>query len=74
MICWARDLLWKEGSWTHDGRRSRGIQDPLQLTLNTYRVLLTRGRDGFVILLPANPLADNTFDFLKQAGVIELTG
>eukprot|EP01047_Picozoa_sp_COSAG01_P001865 COSAG01_NODE_46_length_32080_cov_716.589319_14_plen_611_part_00 len=72
MICWARDLLWGNDGWKHNGRRNKGIQDPLQLTLNTYRVLLTRGRDGFVIFLPANPLANTTFEILKLAGVTEL--
>jgi DUF2075 family protein len=72
LICWARDLLWNGTQWNHSGRTSVGIQDPRQLTLNAYRVLLTRGKDGFVIFLPNHTLAKTTYNILKRAGVQDI--
>jgi len=72
LICWARDLLWNGTQWNHSGRTSVGIQDPRQLTLNAYRVLLTRGKDGFVIFLPNHTLAKTTYSILKRAGVQDI--
>jgi len=36
--------------------------------LNSYRVLLTRGRDGTVISVPPEPEMDSTYDALLGAG------
>ena len=72
LIAWARDLLWDNAAWKADGRNSKNIKNPRQLTLNTYRVLLTRGRDGFVVFLPGNPLASSTYEFLKSSGLEDL--
>jgi len=39
-----------------------------QLRLNSYRVLLTRGRDACVVFVPPLPELDNTFEYLSAAG------
>ena len=36
---------------------------------NSYRVLLTRGRDGFVIFVPPAPEMDEVYNTLLSAGV-----
>jgi DUF2075 family protein len=41
----------------------------VQLLKNTYRVLLTRGRDGFIIWLPPDSRLDETETALLAAGV-----
>ena len=45
---------------------------PHTLRLNSYRVLLTRGRDGFIIFVPPDPFLDSTYQVLLQAGVRDL--
>lgn len=47
-------------------------RDPHQLRINSYRVLLTRGRDGFVIFVPPTAEMKETYRALKDAGVAEL--
>jgi DUF2075 family protein len=49
-------------------------KDPHQLRVNSYRVLLTRGRDGFIIFVPNEIGMRSTFEALKGAGVREIVG
>jgi DUF2075 family protein len=51
IVCWGNDLGWFDGAWK-DLRHRKGVHDNRRLRLNTYRVLLTRGRDGFVVFVP----------------------
>ena len=50
LLCWGDDLGW-EGKWVAYRRRRAAI-DSFRLLINTYRVLLSRGRDGLVVFLP----------------------
>ena len=52
LICWGDDLGW-DGEWTAF-RRTKAAQDSRQLRINSYRVLLSRGRDGVIVYLPPN--------------------
>lgn len=73
IICWGDDLRW-EGNWLSTARTQYAL-DSQQLRLNSYRVLLTRGRDGFIIYLPDNlPQGQQAAltDIFKRAGVDEL--
>jgi hypothetical protein len=38
--------------------------------LNSYRVLLTRGREATVIFVPPMPEMDETFEYLIACGVM----
>ena len=50
ILCWGDDLLWLQDDWhTKPIRRRYPQNDPDELLRNSYRVLLTRGRDGIVI-------------------------
>ena len=70
ILCWGEDYRWKTESWYLTPIKRRYPQDdPNSLLLNTYRVLLTRGRDGLVIYLPDDPSLDNTQNALLAAGV-----
>lgn len=75
IVCWGDDLEWHKG-WV-DRRKTKGATDSRQLRLNSYRVLLSRGRDGFVIYLPPSlptiQLATLP-GFLQDAGVVSLDG
>jgi hypothetical protein len=53
IVCWGDDLRWEQQTWRSYARTARA-RDSHQLRLNSYRVLLTRGRDGFVVYLPDN--------------------
>ncbi|WP_201388032.1 DNA/RNA helicase domain-containing protein [Ktedonobacter sp. SOSP1-85] len=47
-------------------------RDPHQLRINSYRVLLSRGRDGFIVFVPQEPLMDTTYQVLISAGLNQL--
>lgn len=48
IVYWGSDLKWKNGKWTFNHLK-HDANDPYQMKLNAYRVLLTRGRDGVII-------------------------
>jgi hypothetical protein len=73
LLVWGTDLIRKAGVWDDALAmrylRKGDVADPLQLRLNAYRVLLTRGREGVLICIPQQITElDETFDFLMAAG------
>jgi hypothetical protein len=73
ILCWGDDLGWDEG-W-RSRRATRAARDSHQLRLNSYRVLMTRGRDGLVIWVPPNlPNGDapRVYEALRAAGMRSL--
>jgi DUF2075 family protein len=71
IIAWGDDLLWQTSQWmTHT--RQRQVRDPLRLRLNSYRVLLTRGRDGLIIFVPPEAKLNSTYLLLMATGLISL--
>jgi len=68
IVCWDDDLLYQNGTW-RDTRPNQAVFDSLQLRINTYRVLLTRGRDGMIIYLPPHEVFDSTFSLLQDVGL-----
>lgn len=72
VVCWGEDLPWTGVGWNRFAKASKGVHDPHRLRLNSYRVLLTRGRDEMLIYVPATFALDGTFDLLKSVGVQEL--
>lgn len=73
IVVWGEDYLWEDGAWELDPKRRRAhVDDPEQLLQNVYRVLLTRGRDGLVIVVPEDPCFDATASALTEAGVHSL--
>jgi DUF2075 family protein len=71
ILCWGNDLSWDSQSWKTPKPRKSEAQDPHKLRINSYRVLLTRGRDGFIVYLPPENEMDKTFQFLLKSGLIE---
>lgn len=70
IVCWEKDLFIENNQWTHQfGNQS--AKDPLQMKLNAYRVLLTRGRDGTIIYIPKE-MKGNIWGFFKDLGIMEL--
>jgi DUF2075 family protein len=73
IMCWGKDLRWEHRVWKTPRTNSRNqARDPHRLRLNSYRVLLTRGRDGFIIFVPNEPQMQSTFEFLRAVGIREL--
>ena len=69
IVCWGDDLLWSHNDWLLRPRRRRyPIEDPETLLRNTYRVLLTRGRDALIIWVPGDTRLDETARALEVAG------
>jgi DUF2075 family protein len=73
LVCWGRDLRWDHGEWKTLRITSRNqAKDPHRLRMNSYRVLLTRGRDGFIIFIPSEPQMQSTYELLRSAGIRDL--
>lgn len=86
-VVWDGDLRHAGEAWTHHSFKGtkwqRVIQDERQSYLvNAYRVLLTRARQGTVIVVPQGDEADPTrapsfydpvYDYLRALGVPELS-
>jgi hypothetical protein len=68
LVCWGNDLLWDGAGW-RTSTRQPGVKDPRRLRLNSYRVLLTRGRDGMVVFVPPTPEHGATAAALSAAGL-----
>ena len=72
LLAWGTDLIRTDGRWTNANARGykRGakVRNPLQLRINAYRVLLTRGRDATVVFLPPISSLDETFEHLTTTG------
>ena len=76
LLAWGTDFRRAGGRWTNElsSKYMKGsvVHDPFQLRLNSYRVLLTRGRDGAVIFVPPVREMDETYQHLIDAGMTEL--
>ena len=71
IVCWGGDLRREDGAWRVHTRQ-RGVRDPLRLRLNSYRVLLSRGRDGMIVWVPPEKVLDETYGWLREVGIPEL--
>ena len=67
ILCWGDDLTWL-GKWVNTARRRSNARDPHRLRINTYRVLLSRGRDGMIIYVPSTPTMKSTYQILIESG------
>lgn len=82
-VAWDADLRMADGAWEHwsfKGSSWQRIRKTERRTylLNAYRVLLTRARQGMVIVVPEGDTGDSTrpprfydetFEYLRQIGV-----
>lgn len=69
ILRWGKDMLWTPSGW-----KTNQDWDPEKRTyrLNSYRVLLTRGRDGCILYFPPEKEYDETYQKFKEIGVPEL--
>jgi DUF2075 family protein len=69
IVGWGVDLHWSGRNWQSPPQRRSQARDPHMLRLNSYRVLLTRGRDGVVLYVPDDGHQfDADFAALEAAG------
>lgn len=71
IVGWGHDLWWAGDRWDCSTRYK--VQNPRQIRLNAYRVLLTRGRDGFIVFVPPGVKYDVVFEVLSNAGCAALS-
>ena len=73
VVVWGEDMLWGGAGWNMTPvRRRYPLDDPRVILQNVYRVLLTRGRDGFVVFVPPDTRFDSTAQVLRDAGMAPL--
>lgn len=85
-VTWDGDLRYSESGWktfSFVGTKWQNIhkEDRRKYLINAYRVLLTRARQGMVIVVPEGNIEDSTrnpeyynstFEYLKSAGIDEI--
>lgn len=71
IVCWDDDLLYQNNTWI-DTKPNWKANDSLQLRKNTYRVLLTRGRDGMIIFIPNEAVLNSVFELFSKFGLVEI--
>jgi hypothetical protein len=85
-VCWDANFRIEDGRWVtynFSGSKWQSVHDlqKQKYIANSYRVLLTRGRQGIVIFVPegddSDPTRkktfyDQTYDFLKNCGIAEI--
>lgn len=85
-LCWDADLRRENDSWVFKNFSGTKWQQTnklfeQQFLLNTYRVLLTRAREGMIIFIPKGDSQDSTrlpefynptFEYLKLCGIREI--
>jgi hypothetical protein len=77
LVAWGEDLRRVRGRWdSSKAARYRSgvakVQNAHRLRVNSYRVLLTRGREASVIFIPATHEMDETADYLQASGFLSL--
>lgn len=65
IVHWDDDLYINNGKWCGQ-HFQRGVENKLQIKMNAYRVILTRGRDGTIIYIPPKPILDETWRMLTD--------
>jgi hypothetical protein len=78
LVAWGTDFMREGRQWTNRRERRYGgknkvkPRDPFRMRQNTYRVLLTRGRDGTIVFVPRLAELDDTYEHLTSCGFREL--
>ena len=65
-------MIWNGNEWEKFKKNEDENSDANTYRRNSYRVLLTRGRDGFIIFVPPESKLDSVYDLLLSVGINEL--
>ena len=71
ILSWSDDFLYKNDSWELFNGNSN-LNNPCQIKKNSYRVLMTRGRDGVIIYLPQDNKFNELYSYFDSAGAQQL--
>lgn len=68
VVYWRDDFLVKNDQWLVNSTRHDSDDENVRFNFrkNTYRVLLTRGREGLIIYIPPIKILDETFKFISD--------
>jgi hypothetical protein len=72
IVCWGDDLRWDGAKWRPKQQARARAKDPDNLRINSYRVLLSRGRDGMIIFVPDEGTFDSSYKAILESGAIRL--
>ena len=63
---------WNGSEWEKFRKNEDENSDANTYRRNSYRVLLTRGRDGFIVFVPPVDKLDSVYELLLSVGIKEL--
>ena len=72
IVGWGTDMLWGDSGWAKFKENESADSDANTYRINSYRVLLTRGRDGFIAFIPDETRFDCTYNVMVRAGIKKL--
>ena len=72
IICWGADMTWNGLAWNLYNKTQEPNSDENTYRTNSYRVLLTRGRDGFIVYIPMISSLDEVYSLFIDIGIMEL--
>ena len=72
IIGWETDMIWNGNEWEKFKKNEDENSDANTYRRNSYRVLLTRGRDGFIVFVPPVNKLDSVYELLLSVGIKEL--
>jgi len=71
IIGWETDMIWNGSNWEKFRKNEDENSDNNTYRRNSYRVLLTRGRDGFFVFVPPVEKLDPVYELLLSVGIKE---
>lgn len=69
IVCWGTDMRWNERAWDLYDSSEPADSDVNTYRKNSYRVLLTRGRDGFIVYIPDDRALDDVYELFIKLGI-----
>ena len=72
IVCWGNDMTWNGKSWNLFNPAEDASSDDNTYRKNSYRVLMTRGRDGFIVHIPNTTAYDKIYRLFIDTGIKEL--
>ena len=69
IIGWETDMIWNGSEWVKFKKNEDENSDANTYRRNSYRVLLTRGRDGFIVFIPPVDKLDSVYELLLSVGI-----
>lgn len=72
ILCWGSDMTWNGQAWNLYRPWQSADSNENRYRLNSYRVLLTRGRDGLIIFVPPEAKLTPIYQLLLDIGMERL--